>query len=57
MIINIKQIIKGPIEFTKLYKGTVLIWQKVKDIISSCFGSGKRIGNQKWSGNDKWKAN
>ena len=54
---NIIQVVQGSISFDKIYKGTILIWQKIKETITSCFGSGKWIGGQQWSNTDTWKSN
>lgn len=55
---DIKEIIAHGHFIEAIYYGSVKIWGKVKEVITSCcYNSGKWLGNQKWTSNDKWKAN
>lgn len=48
---NIGGIFYGNKIITKVYKGTILVWQLIK----SCFGAGYWIGHNPWKGTDSWK--
>ena len=56
MIIKNKNFII-PALTSKIYKGSILVYRTITEMIKSCFGSGVWRSDKPWLGNETWKNN